>query len=173
MRRDVSRRPRPRTEAFVVVWAAVTGLAAAPLANASVYKCQGDGGGVIYQEAPCPAGRELRNFDEDPPDLSVIHGGVARGTTSVDKPTDSRTIQGDKTVGKVVGDPKERKFIRTGMTETEVLARIGRPDATAGGSKNRQTHWSYLPAEGDPDTVTSIVFAGGVVSEVTRKVVKR
>ena len=58
------------------------------------------------------------------------------------------------------------------MTEAEVVARIGRPDATTGG-KNRQAHWSYLPAEGDPDTVTSILFAGGVVSEVTRKVVKR
>ncbi len=59
------------------------------------------------------------------------------------------------------------------MSEAEVLARIGRPDATSGGSKARQTRWSYLPTDDDPDTVTSITFAGGAVSEVSRKVVKR
>ena len=150
--------------------AAVAGLSAAPLACANVYKCQGDRGGVIYQEEPCPAGRELRNFDADPPDLSVIHGGAA---PTANKPAETRTTVGDPAVGKVGSDAKERKFIRAGMTEAEVVARIGRPDATAGGGKNRQTHWSYLPAAGDPDTVTSILFAGGVVSEVTRKIVKR
>jgi hypothetical protein len=172
MRSEISRRRRPRGAMVVVVSMTVAGMVAAPLACASVYKCQGDGGGVIYQEEPCPAGRELRNFDTDPPDLSVIHGGVARATAPADKPANARPTPGDKTAGKVGGDPKDRKFIRAGMTEAEVVARIGRPDATTGG-KNRQAHWSYLPAEGDPDTVTSILFAGGVVSEVTRKVIKR
>jgi hypothetical protein len=59
------------------------------------------------------------------------------------------------------------------MTEAEVMAKIGRPDATAGGSKLHQARWSYLPADGDPDTVTTITFAGGAVSDVSRKVVKR
>lgn len=172
MQREISRGQRSRRAALVALSMAIAGVAAAPVAIASVYKCQGDGGGVIYQEEPCPAGRELRNFDSDPPDLSVVHGGVARATASTEKPANTRAIPGDRTAGKVGGDPRDRKFIRAGMTEAEVVSRIGRPDATSGG-KNRQAHWSYLPAEGDPDTVTSILFAGGVVSEVTRKVIKR
>jgi hypothetical protein len=172
MGREWSRRQRPRSPAFVLLTATLAGLAAAPLAFAGVYKCQGDGGGVVYQEDPCPAGRELRNLEQDPPDLSVIHGGTARPAGTTGKTAASRTVSGDKAVGTVGGDPNQRKFIRTGMTEAEVLARIGRPDATAGGKKG-QTHWSYLPAAGDPDTVTSIHFAAGVVSEVTRKVIKR
>ncbi len=172
MRMEAVRSCRSRRAAAVMASAVVAGLAAAPLAGASVYKCQTDGG-VTYQEEPCPAGRELRNFDADPPDLSVIHGGAPRAAASADKPRDARTIQGDKTVGKVVGDAAARKFIHAGMTEAEVLARVGRPDATAGGSKTRQTRWSYLPAAADPDTVTTVTFAAGVVSEVTRKVIKR
>ena len=88
-------------------------------------------------------------------------------------PRDARTIQGDAAIGKAGGDATGRKFIRQGMTEAEVLAKIGRPDATAGGSKQHQGRWSYLPAEGDPDTVTTITFSGGTVSDVSRKVVKR
>jgi len=159
--------------AAALAWAAALGLAAAGPAAATVYKCQGDGGIFVYQEEPCPPGRELRNFDVDPPDLSVIPAFVARTPPPAEKPKDARTLEGDVTIGKATGDPKERKSIHAGMTEAEVLTKIGRPDATAGGSKDRQTRWSYLPADGDPDTVTSITFAGGVVSEVTRKVVKK
>jgi hypothetical protein len=73
----------------------------------------------------------------------------------------------------VNGDASERKFIRAGMTEAEVMARIGRPDMTAGGSKSRQSRWSYLPNPGDPDTITTLTFNGDTVSDVTRKLVKR
>ena len=60
------------------------------------------------------------------------------------------------------------------MTEMTVPDRFKLvPDATAGGSKLHQARWSYLPADGDPDTVTTITFAGGAVSDVSRKVVKR
>jgi len=59
------------------------------------------------------------------------------------------------------------------MSEAEVLARLGRPDATAGGNKQHQARWSYLPTDGDPDTVTTITFSGGMVSDVSRKVVRR
>ena len=173
MRIDSGWPRRSRRRLAVAAAAVLAAVAAAPHAHAAVYKCQGDGGVVVYQEAPCPPGRELRNFDADPPDLSVIHGGVARAAPAADKPRDSRTIQGDVTIGKAVGEATARKFIRAGMTEAEVLAKIGRPDATSGGSGARQTRWSYLPAPDDPDTVTTITFAGGSVSEVTRKVVKR
>ena len=164
---------RPQRGPVTAAAVALAALAAAPLVHAGVYKCQGADGVVVYQEAPCPLGRELRNFDADPPDLSVIHGGVARGAPAPETRKDPRTIQGDVTIGKAVGDATARKFIHAGMSEAEVLAKIGRPDATSGGSSTRQTRWSYLPAPDDPDTVTTITFAGGSVSEVTRKVVKR
>ncbi len=156
-----------------ILGAAVACAAPAPPARASIYKCQGEHGAVVYQEYPCPVGRQLRNFDEDPPDLSVIPGATGNAARPPQKPRDTRTLNGDVSIGKVDGDASARKFIQKGMSEAEVLARIGRPDATAGGSRTHQTHWSYLPAPGDPDTVTSITFAGGVVSEVTRKVVKK
>jgi len=156
----------------------VAGLSLAPGAGATVYKCADPGGAIVYQEAPCPKGKELRNFDTDPPEISVVPaytGPLALPAPgSADKPAKSpRTIQGDATIGKAAGDATARKFIRQGMTEAEVLARIGRPDATAGGSRQQQGRWSYLPADGDPDTVTTITFSGGTVSDVSRKVVKR
>jgi hypothetical protein len=152
--------------------AAVVALALPSPVQATVYKCLGENGLVIYQESPCVKGRELRNFDDDPPDLSVVHGGVAPKppVSTAPKPKDSRTLQGDAAPGKVHGDAAARKFVTKGMSEGEVLAKIGRPDATAGGSRNR---WSYLPAEGDPDTVTTITFSGGAVSDVSRKVIKK
>ena len=148
-------------------------------AQATVYKCTGDAPGtVIYQEMPCPKGTELRNFDTDPPELSVVPAYTGplsvRPAAPADKPPkDTRTLQGDVQIGKATGDPAARKFVRQGMTEAEVLARIGRPDATSGGSRAQQSRWSYLPADGDPDTVTTITFSGGTVSDVSRKVVKR
>lgn len=154
------------------------GVALAPAAQATVYKCADAGGAIVYQEAPCPKGKELRNFDTDPPEISVVPaytGPLAPSPAPPlpKPPRDARTIQGDAAIGKAGGDATGRKFIRQGMTEAEVLAKIGRPDATAGGSKQHQGRWSYLPAEGDPDTVTTITFSGGTVSDVSRKVVKR
>jgi hypothetical protein len=156
----------------------VAGVALAPVARATVYKCADTGGAIVYQEMPCPKGKELRNFDTDPPEISVVPaytGPLAPSppTAPVKPARDPRTIQGDVAIGKAVGDASGRKFIREGMTEAEVLTRIGRPDATSGGSKKQQGRWSYLPADGDPDTVTTITFSGGAVSDVSRKVVKR
>jgi hypothetical protein len=170
------RHPRMR---FLAPMAALALLAAAD-ADATVYKCQGEQGIVVYQEAPCLIGRELRNFDTDPPALSIVPGGPAPAPATAPAPAasakparDPRTIQSDVAVGKAGGDGSARKFIRAGMTESEVLAKIGRPDATAGGSKAHQTRWSYLPAADDPDTVTTITFANGVVSDVSRKVIRK
>jgi hypothetical protein len=167
--RPLRRLPGPALAAI-----AAFSLLAAADAGATVYKCQGEQGIVVYQEAPCLIGRELRNFDTDPPSLSIVPGGPAPAPAAAAKPArDPRTIQGDVAIGKAGGDGTARKFIRAGMTESEVLARIGRPDATAGGSKAHQTRWSYLPAADDPDTVTTITFANGVVSDVSRKVIRK
>jgi hypothetical protein len=163
---------------------ALATLAVAPVARATVYKCTGEGGGVVYQETPCTKGKELRNFDTDPPEISVVPAytgpsprsdvpALPGAAPAAKAPRDTRNNGTTAAPGKASGDATGRKFIHQGMTEAEVLARIGRPDATSGGSKQHQGRWSYLPAEGDPDTVTTITFSGGAVSDVTRKVVKR
>jgi outer membrane protein assembly factor BamE (lipoprotein component of BamABCDE complex) len=167
--------------ALLAAAAAVAAIGCALPAGATVYKCQIGTGSVVYQEEPCPKGRELRNFDVDPPDLSVIPAVVAPapGTASaaaapsVEKRKELPLFDRDRTAGKASGDAKERKFLHTGMTEAEVLAKVGRPDATSGGSKGHQARWSYLPTDDDPDTVTSLTFAGGVVSDVSRKVIRK
>lgn len=170
---DPCRRGSPRRANLAAAAVLFAALTAAAGAGASVYKCQGSAGGVVYQDEPCPPGRELRNFDADPPDLSVINGGFARAPAAAERPRPTLPPESSAAPGNASASAKERKFIHAGMSEAEVLARIGRPDATAGGSKARQTRWSYLPTDDDPDTVTSITFAAGVVSDVSRKVIKR
>ena len=71
-------------------------------------------------------------------------------------------------------DPSERKFIREGMSEGEVLMKIGKPDSesvdTGGGAATTVKRWIYLPSAGDQQTMTTIVLKNGKVIEVTRKV---
>jgi hypothetical protein len=77
---------------------------------------------------PCPDGKELRNFDLDPPTLSVIPGVSApaapRSSPCLTKTAKQTTLdRSDKNRGKVDGDATARKFIHVGMKEAEVLAR--------------------------------------------------
>ena len=69
---------------------------------------------------------------------------------------------------------KERRFISKGMTEGEVLAKIGKPDSesveSGGGAKETVKRWIYLPVPDDPQTITEVVFKNGKVIEVTRKI---
>jgi len=71
-----------------------------------------------------------------------------------------------------VVDIAQRRFITPGMSEAEVVARIGAPDMTSGGKGRKTSRWSYLPAAGDAQTITTLVFDYGKVVEVERKVVK-
>jgi hypothetical protein len=68
----------------------------------------------------------------------------------------------------------ERKFIREGMSEGEVLMKIGKPDAetedTGGGATIAQKRWTYFPTSGDPQTLTVITLRQGKVIEVSRQV---
>jgi hypothetical protein len=71
-------------------------------------------------------------------------------------------------------DANERRFIREGMAEGEVLARIGRPDHEAlirqqRGEPEEKT-WSYLPAPRDPQTLTMITLRAGTVVAVERRI---
>jgi len=158
------------------VAAAAAGLPGS--ASASVYKCMGDEGKQpIYQDSPCPAGRELRNFDTDPAELSVIPFRAVPGTsTSQVAPKAAKTAPATKAERKKDSaadvDITQRKFITPGMSEAEVVARIGTPDMTSGGKGRKTSRWSYLPAAGDAQTITTLVFDYGKVIEVERKVVK-
>ena len=146
-------------------------------AEATMVKCRGDQGSVIYQDTPCKPGMELRNLDTDPATVSVVPWSSAattppaaaprtRGPQVARRPPDEKISS---------GNAAERRFIRTGMSEAEVLRRIGKPgvDGHAGRKKGKDgKHWSYLPAAGDPDTITTLTIVGGQVANVERKVVR-
>jgi hypothetical protein len=60
----------------------VAALVAAPPAIAQMYKCSGAGGTPVYQDAPCPEGRELRNFATDPANVSILPMRPPPGSTT-------------------------------------------------------------------------------------------
>ena len=147
-------------------------------ADATLVKCRGDRGSVVYQDEACKPGTELRNFDTNPATLSVVPG--LRGTapavvTATQQGRSARAGRREPAKKVASGKAAERRFIRTGMSEAEVVRRIGRPEVHAGaGRKSGKDgkHWSYLPAAGDPDTITTVTIAGGSVTSVERKVVR-
>ncbi len=161
----------------IAIFAAAVATAAGS-AVAAIYKCVDvDGKQPIYQDSPCPEGRELRNFDTDPAEVSVIPFRVVPDTPpaqAAPKPAKAPpAARSDKKNGAApTVDVAQRKFIVAGMSEGEVVARIGTPDITRGGKGSKQSRWSYLPAPGDPQTITSLVFDYGIVTQVERKTVK-
>jgi hypothetical protein len=162
---------RLRALGFVVAFAA-----AAP-ALASVYKCARDDGSAIYQEDPCPEGRELRDFDRDPPTVSVVPFRIVPGdgTRNGESRTSSARPASEHKSRKSAerkGNAAERKFLVPGIGEGEVVARIGRPDMSSGAGR-KTMRWTYLPAPEDPQTVTTLTFELGRLIEVERKVVPR
>ncbi|MCC7327354.1 MAG: DUF4124 domain-containing protein [Burkholderiales bacterium] len=161
----------------LAVLAGVAGTLCAPAwVAAQVYKCADERQQVVYQDAPCPAGRELRNLVVDPPTLSVIPLRPIPGTTSrvatTTEPRPKRTSVATRNALQRTGDPAERRHIRLGMHEGEVMARIGAPDMKSGGGSRRVARWTYMPVAGDAQTLTTVVFDYGKVVEVERKVVK-
>ena len=151
---------------------AVVALLLAPPAQAAVYKCATDRG-VVYQDAACPPGTELRNLEEDPATLSVVPGTpvpAARAAASSRSP--SRAAARPIARLQKAGNAAERRFIYAGMSEAEVVMRIGRPDFDSKGRGRSGRRWAYLPAAGDPDTMTTLTIAGGTVVDVERKVAR-
>jgi len=142
-----------------------------------MYKCAGSGSTAVYQDSPCPAGRELRNFATDPATVSVISlRTIPANAMRVPVKPPSKT-KGDripaKSVNKIkAGDPGERKHIGIGMTDGEVIARIGEPDMTSGGKSRKVARWTYLPTAGDSQTMTTLILDFGKVVDVERKVVR-
>jgi hypothetical protein len=147
-----------------------------PAASAGVYKCALDNGSVTYQENPCPPGRELRDFDRDPAEVSVIPFRIAPGPdTQVAAPRASPAQPASERKSRKgaerQGNPAERKFLVPGIGQGEVVARIGRPDMSTGAGR-KSVRWTYQPAPEDPQTITTLTFELGRLVEVQRKVVR-
>jgi hypothetical protein len=146
-------------------------------ASAGLYKCALDNGGVIYQQEPCHPGMELRDFDRDPATVSVIPfrmvPGVGTSKQAADSPPERRENSRRKSNRPAVikGNPAERKFLVPGISQGEVVARVGSPDMTTG-SGRKTTRWVYLPAPEDPSTITTLSFESGRLVAVERKVVR-
>lgn len=71
-------------------------------------------------------------------------------------------------------DARDRAFVRNGMSEGEVVFKIGKPDHEAfirnlKGQPEEKT-WTYFPHYRDPQTLTIITLNAGVVVNVERKV---
>ena len=73
-------------------------------------------------------------------------------------------------------DAGERRFIRAGMAEGEVLYKIGKPDHEAfirivRGQPEEKT-WTYFPHPKDRQTLTIVTLRAGVVSAIERKIAR-
>ena len=147
-------------------------LWAAQPAHAAVYKCANEKGGVVYQDIPCPPGRELRNLDADPATLSVVPGTPVPAAKSASAPAAKPARVRTGAIKIKGGNPAERKFIQAGMSEAEVILKVGRPDVEAKGRGKQGHRWSYMPTAGDAETLTTLTLAGGKVTHVERKVVR-
>jgi len=166
-----------RTTSFALAFCVPVWLAATPSAVADVYKCSGNGGVPIYQEEPCPKGKELRNFQVDPPEITILpaqpRGEGASGKSAAAKAANAKSNDAKQGKSALAGDASERKFVRTGMSEAELLAKLGQPDMTVGGKNGNPARWTYMPAPGDPETITSVTLSKGTVTEVDRKAVRK
>jgi hypothetical protein len=77
-------------------------------------------------------------------------------------------------VGAWAVDPRDRGFLGKGISEGEVVLKIGKPDhealvASVKGQPEEKT-WTYFPHYRDPQTLTIITLRGGVVTNIERKI---
>jgi hypothetical protein len=74
----------------------------------------------------------------------------------------------------MAADAAERKYIREGMGEGEVLFKIGKPDHEAFTSivkgEPEEKTWTYFPHPQDYQTMTIVTFRAGQVARVDRKI---
>jgi len=76
----------------------------------------------------------------------------------------------------LAADARDRGFLREGMTEGEVLHKIGKPEHEAfirniKGQPEEKT-WTYFPHYRDPQTLTILTFRSGVVAVIERKIAR-
>ena len=166
---------------FVAVILALLGAIVACASSgtnaAGVFRCQ-SGGRVVYQDKPCPAGETVRDFEADPPTFSVIPFAMpppaappARVQRNARSPPRERTTSRRGEIARSEAQVAERRHLREGMSDGEVLARLGTPDQKSPGGRGGAS-WTYLPAPGDAQTVTGVRFDKGRVAGVDRRIVR-
>ena len=151
----------------------VAALAASAWAAPGVWKCAGNSS-PVYQDRPCEPGRALRDLAADPPTVSVVPfelPPVASPPRAKPRRAEASAAKPRRTDARPAGDVAERKHVREGMREGEVLARLGHPDL-ASPKTGRKARWTYLPASGDPQTMTLVRFEEGRVVAVERVIVR-
>ena len=159
--------------ASIVAFEPVLALASA---DGGVFKCRGSGAGPVYQQQPCAPGTALRDFAEDPATVSIIPFEFAVPRVSAKSPRvvraaklpakpDKRKVEAERRGSEEA--VVERRHVKDGMSDGEVLARLGPPDLQSG-KTGRKMRWTYLPAPGDPQTVTLLRFEDGRVVGVER-----
>jgi hypothetical protein len=76
--------------------------------------------------------------------------------------------------GALAIDPRDRGFLSKGMSEGEVILKIGKPDhealVTAVKGKPEEKTWTYFPHFRDAQTITIITLREGVVTNIERKI---
>jgi len=140
-------------------------------AAAAVHKCVGPDG-TVYQDRPCSASVREGGIDDAP--LSVLPAPTPSRTVERREPVQKppRAERARRTEVARMGNPAERRHLRVGMSEGEVMARAGPPDLTTGKGR-KQARWTWMPVPGDPDTITVVLFDTGRAVEVERTVIKR
>jgi hypothetical protein len=159
----------PRATWLCAIAALVASVADA--CAAGPYKCSDQGGGIVYQQQPCPPGQEIGNLAETPSAVSMV---PFAHPPPPDPPRKTRAEKAPRPPSKekqrASGDALERRHVKEGMSEGEVLAKVGAPDLQSG--RGRLMRWTYLPAAGDPQTVTVVRFEDGKVKEVDRRILR-
>jgi hypothetical protein len=184
-------RPAHAVALGLVAFASVAVPAAAKAAG--VTKCVDRSGAVTYSSLGCTPAQE--SVPADLPPIGVVpplaqpepRAAAAKRTPATPPPRErltaaprGRAHSPMPAPGKV--DPAHRRFVSLGMSDAEVLARVGRPDrivraaadprsgrARTGAARER---WIYLPTAGDSDTITVVELEGGIVANVDRRLVR-
>jgi hypothetical protein len=162
-----------RASALRAAIAAAVVVALSDAAAAAVHKCAA-AGGIVYQDRPCRDG-ESRDAEVTDAPLSVLpFPPPARSIQKREAPPakPQRAERARRAEAALLGNPAERRHLRVGMSEGEVMARVGPPDLTTGKGR-KQSRWTWMPVPGDPDTITVVLFETGRAIEVERTVVKR
>ena len=134
------------------------------------YKCEGNGGVPVYQQQPCADGRELRNLAQSVPSVSVLPFAQATPAAPRKGRAEKPPRPPPKEKQKASGDASERRHVKEGMSDGEVLAKLGAPDLQSG--RGRTMRWTYLPTPADLQTVTVVRFEDGRVKEVDRRILR-
>jgi hypothetical protein len=150
-----------------------------------VYKCTDAKGKIVFQETACDANRNANRVN-----VSPSSGGFEPPPADArsPKPADSGRADGPQESSQKAppqsastGSAENRRFIKVGMSQDEVVASIGPPDSIKVTSAHRYPgatrvvntfHAVYEPRAGDDQTRTTVYYVGEYVNQVKRDVAR-